>query len=48
MYLDEEKLKHYSGLTERLRRGLEEYERKGVQYAAYMDKQRRIDPKRNR
>lgn len=44
MFLDEENSSHYRGLSERLRRGLDEYDRKSSQFAAYMHKQRRPDP----
>lgn len=46
MYLDEEHSSHYRGLSERLRRGLDEFDRKSVHYVAYMQKQSRPDPNR--
>ncbi len=46
VFLDEEKSGHYRGLSERLRRGLDEFDRKSSQYAAYIHKQSRPDPNR--
>jgi len=46
MFLDDERSAHYRGLTERIRHGLDEYDRKSSHQAAYMDKQRRLDPNR--
>lgn len=45
-YLDETKARYYRDLSERLRHGLDEFERKSVHYAAYIQKQSRPDPNR--
>lgn len=44
MYLDEENSSHYHVLSNRLRRGLDESERKSLHYSAYIHKQSRPDP----
>jgi Ca-activated chloride channel family protein len=45
MYLDEQNSSHYRALSDRLRRGLDEFERKNFQYVTYLQKQSRPDPK---